>query len=413
MSQSPDSSAPSGRQRLTRGILFLRIVLPLLVIAAGVAASLWLLNTGPEAKPRQRPKNAALVTVQTVEIGSRKVEIAVMGTVRPARQVQLTPQVGGEIVHLDKQFQPGGHFSVGEVLLRIDETDYRLALEQLHSEIARIAAELKLEQGKQRVALKEFELLGEQVAAEEEELMLREPQLATLQASLVAAKARLRQAELDLQRTAIAAPFNAVVLERHVDLGARVSSGSPLAVLAGTDSFWVEVAVPVSLLRWIKLPQEGTASEVGATIYDEAAWGEGRSRAGRVIRLLATLEESGRMARLLIEVDDPQVLQPRNADNPVLLLGSYVRAEIDGPTLTEVAAIGRDALRDGDRVWIMDPDNRLEIRPVEVVYRAERDVFVRGLSAGERLVVSSLPAPVAGMPLRLPGDQTLDGAGTR
>jgi len=278
-------------------------------------------------------------------------------------------------------------------------------VKQLESEVAKVEAELLLEQGNQLVSQKEFELLGESVSDEEKSLMLRQPQLESLRANLSAAKARLEQAQVNLQRAEIRAPFNAIVVSRDVNLGSRVTTGSELALLVGTDAYWVEVSVPVSRLRWINIPQAYSEQGAQAKIYDQAAWGDGVNRVGRVARLSAALEEKGRMARLLVEVPDPQSLKKRNSGKPGLLLNSYVRVEIEGQELMSSAAISRDLLRDDDTVWIMDQDNRLDIRKVDIAFRGEEEVYLTaGLESGERLITSLLPTPVQGMPLRLPGD---------
>jgi hypothetical protein len=121
------------------------------------------------------------------------------------------------------------------------------------------------------------------------------------------------------------------------------------------------------------------------------------------LRLAADLEEQGRLARLLVEVDDPLGLQAPQEKAPRLFIGSYVRVEIDGRKLEAVATVERSLLRDGDQVWLMDSENRLEIRPVTVAFRSRDTVLVAGgLVPGERLVVSDLGGPVAGMRLRTP-----------
>ena len=412
MSHDPDTPQPgpdsqeTGRQEpLGKGVVLLRIVLPVLVLGIGLFAAFWMMKTGPEAKPRTKSRNAALVNVVPIEFKSHQVLIDAMGTVRPEQEVLLKPQLSGEIVEINDEFLPGGYLPAGEVLLKIDETDYRLAAEQIQDEVSRAETELQLERGRQLVAIKEFELLGEALSEEEQALMLRQPQLDSLRAALSAANSRLRQAEINLQRTEIRAPFNAVVLSRQVNLGTRVTTGSDLARLIGTDAYWVEASVPVSRLRWIDIPQSRTDRGAAARIYDQAAWGSGVSRKGRVVRLSAALEEKGRMARLLIEVPDPLSLTPVNYRKPVLLLNSYVRVEIAGRQLDSTVALSRNLLRDNETVWIMDADDRLDIRKVEIAYRGEKEVFVAtGLNPGERLVTSLLPAPVQGMPLRVPDD---------
>jgi len=402
----PEAETTSGPpQPLARGIF--RILLPLAVIAAGAAAALWLMETGPQAKPRPKTRNATLVTCRTVDYSAQQTVIAGMGTIAAAATVELKPRVNGEIVELNGNLVPGGYFRKGQTLLKIDPTDYRLTVRELATDVAKAESDLQLEQGNQLIAQKEYKLLGETVSDQERALMLRRPQLENLRATLEAAQTKLDQARVDLARTEIKAPFNAVVQSREVNLGTRASESIVLATLVGTDAYWVAVSVPVSQLRWIRIPQ--TEGEQGALVrvYDTAAWGDGVFRQGRVIRLESGLEEQGRMARLLVRVADPLSLQTGSAGKPRMMIGSYVRVEIEGNAVASAAAIEREFVRDGSNVWVMNPEGNLAIRPVKIAFRGtDRLIITGGIDPGEQMVISDLSTPVAGMPLRTADDTT-------
>jgi RND family efflux transporter MFP subunit len=343
-----------------------------------------------------------VVEVRPIKFDSQTTTISVMGTVKPQREVTLKPRVSGEIISISDTLLPGGRFSKDEPLLTIDPSDYRLTVRQLASEVARVEADLQIELGRQRVAQKEYELLGETVSAEEKKLMLRVPQLESSRAVLEGTRARLEQAQLDLNRTTVKAPFNAVVMSREINLGTRVSPSTSLATLVGSDSYWIEASVPTSQLKWINTGQQGSATGSTVRIYDTAAWGAGNYRTGQLIGLTAMVEEKGRMARLLAEVPDPLALQSAAAKQPKLQLGSYVQVEIEGKLLPHAAAIERELVHDGDRLWIMDEQGHLDIRPVEIAFRGQSHVLVTGgVSAGERLITTNLSSPVQGMSLRL------------
>lgn len=394
-------------QVVNRPSRWLRIVLPVIVLGFGALVAMWLMRTGPQAKPRPKARNAVLVDVAPVTFSARPTVVAVMGVVRPSREVEVKPQVGGEIIAMNPTFLPGSHLREGELLVRIDPADARLAVRQLEGDVARAEAEIHLEQGRQLVAAREYELLGEPVNASERALMLREPQLASLKAAREAAEARLEQARLDLARTEVKVPFNALVQERNVNLGAQVGTSTMLARLVGSDDYWIEASVPVSQLRWLSIPQEGTASGSLVRAYNESAWGADRFRTGTILRMTPGLEQQGRMARLLVKIDDPLALLPQNSGKPRLMLDAYLRLEIEGAGLPSAVSLPRELLRDGDTVWLMDNDGRLEIRKVEVAFRGRDEVLVTGgLQPGEKLVVSTLAAPVPGMLLRVAEDSS-------
>lgn len=403
----PDPHPQKDLPELTRSAALLRLLLPVVVVIFGAGIAVWLMQSGPKAKPKPTVRNAVAVDVRPVAFGLQSTRIDIMGTVRPKDEVVLKPLVTGKVLSISESLVPGGSFAKGDVLLSIDPSDYRLAVQQLSSEVARVEADYRIERGRQRVAQKEYELLGEAVSPEEQALILREPQLENLKAILDGARARLEQAQLDLERTVVRAPFNAVVMTREVNVGTSVSPATTLATLVGSDAYWIEAPIPARQIRWIKAGQAGDVSGAPARIFDTAAWGPGPYRTGRTIGLTASVEEQGRMAGLLVEVPDPLALAKDSQDQPSLLLGSYVRVEIEGKTLPRAAKIERELVRDGDRVWIMDAQDHLDIRPVEISFRGRDHVLVTGgLREGERLVTSNLPSPVQGMALRVMGADT-------
>jgi len=436
-SPEPPDAPPGWLSRLAR------LALALAILAAGGGASYYYLTTKPAAERRPPDPQATLVEVRHVEPGAETVVVRAMGTVVPARTIELAPRVSGEIVEISPDFVPGGRFRAGEVIARIDPKDFDLAVRQATTEVQRQSAlveqraaevaqrtsdcvraesDLAMEMGYQSVAKREYELLGQTVEDGDEALVLRRPQLESARATCDAAKAAkeaaegaaqaaqaaqaaaevaLQKASLDLERTTLRAPFNAVVETRYADLGSQAAVGAPLATLVGTDAYWVEVSVPVDQLKWIHIPRAGGEAGSPVRVYNEAAWGPKTYRAGTVIRLKSALEQQGRMARVLVEVPDPLGMAGGTGATPPMLIGSYVSAEIEGDELADVVALDRDLLRDGDQVWVMDDTGKLRIRPVEIAHRGRERVLVSGgLAVGERVVTTNLAAAVEGMPLR-------------
>ena len=124
-------------------------------------------------------------------------------------------------------------------------------------------------------------------------------------------------------------------------------------------------------------------------------------RAGVIERLAPDIESLGRMARLIVAVDDPLDLKVAPDQRSPLLLGAYLRVNIAGAELSDALYIPRSALRDGQSVWVMTEEKTLAIRAVGIIYAESGGVFIRGgLSVGESLIVSPLSAPVDGMALR-------------
>lgn len=387
--------------------LLIRILSPVLVLAVGVILATALFKTGPKAKRSMSVRQALRVKTETVHFSNQKIIVQAMGTVQAAREITLQARVNGEVIETSTELVPGGQFKKNEVILQIDRADYALVVRQRASDLSLARSQLSLELGQQSIAKREYEVLGEKISKEDQNLVLRKPQLNSARAVVETAKAALEKAKLDLERTTVRAPFNAIVKSREVDLGALVTSASPLASLVGTDAYWIVVSVPVDELKWIRIPDSKTKAGSQVRIFNEAAWGEGIYRTGQVMRLASDLEEQGRMARLLISIPDPLAHRQDNPAMP-LLLNSFVRVEIEGKKEEAVVSIDRSLLRDGKYLWIIDTENKLDIRLVEIVFHDRDRVLISGgVHEGERFITTSLSAPVQGMPLRTYDDLPL------
>jgi len=378
-----------------------KVVLVVFIVGGAMAVYKHQMDTSPKAQRQKPPRQAKLVRVIAAKKGTCPTVIEAMGPVVPAQQVTLQPQVAGRIVEISEALIPGGIVPAGEKLITIDPRDYEVLVQQRQGDVARAGKDLKVEQGNQAVAQQEYELLGEVIIEEDRELVLREPHLASAQAALESAQATLQKAQLDLSRCNISVPFNAIIQEKLVDLGTTVSLSTRLATLIATDEAWIELKVPTGELKWLTIPEKNGDAGSSVKIYNTLAWGPGRFRTGRVVRLYGELEAEGKLAQLLVVVDDPFCLKPANRDKPKLLIGSFVSAQIEGRTLESVFAIERPFVHD-NTVWIMDANDQLEIRPVQIVFSGPEEAFVsEGLTENEQLVVTDIAAPVAGMPLRL------------
>lgn len=404
--------------RSTASVLLgiLRLVVPLAILAAAVFGARALLATRetPDRAVERAPQAAAVETM-AVSLERRRSLVVAYGTVQPRRRITLRPEVGGRIVDLHPDLIAGGRLAAGETMLRIDPREYEYRVQEQEAAVVRAEFELTVEEGRGAVARREWELLEDSVerSALGERLARREPHLEEKQASVAAARSRLAQARLDLERTEVVVPFNALVLEESVEAGQLVNAQTPVATLIGTDAFHVRVSIPVDRLGLVSLPSpNGSGGSPVAVLHDSGTPGVVPLE-GRVVRLLGDVDPAGRMARVLVEVEDPllsgapPVTDPDAARPAPLLVGEFVRVEIQGPARAGLAAIPRRALREGGRVWIMNEDGALEIRPVTVAWGTDEEVVIAAdsLRDGDRVVITPLSAPIAGMPLTDVGDR--------
>lgn len=402
MKDKPEKVSPAKSSLTVRSLLFLlKSALPVAVAVGTFVLYEILIATAPTAERKQQARQARLVDVYPAVTLLDPVHIEARGVVKAALEMTLSPQVSGEVIAVSENLIPGGRFEQGALIVELDSRDYEFAVRQRESELTRAKAALRLEEGNQEVAQREYEVLDQDLSDADKVLVFRQPQLETAQGDLLAAEAMLDDSKLDLERTTIRAPFDSLVTTKGVDLGTRLTPQSMIARLIGTDTFWVELSIPQAELQWIDLPMNDSP---GSLVYlrHPKVWGANSMREGRVIRLLPELSEQGRMAKLLVAVDDPLGLAPENTDKPKLLIGQYLEADIVGKRVDGAIRVSRSHIRDGQNAWVMNEKDQLEVRPLDIVYSGREYVFVvDGLIAGERIVSTDLATIDEGMPLRV------------
>lgn len=405
-----------------------RLGLAIIIILAAIGIARLLIASAPKHERRPQRERSVVVEVQALRRQNQPVTVEVTGTVVPARELAISPRVSGYIDRMSPDFQPGGRLRAGDVLLVLDKTDFELARDRAEAALKTAEAALRqaegnlvnaqyayqLEQGQQEVARYEWETLADRQAATEleKELTLRKPHLRKARADVETAEARvkaaeiairdartvLEQAELNVTRAEVKVPFDAVVIDRSVAEGALVTPQTVLGKVAATDECWVEASVPVSRLDLIRFPENGDpGARVTATISmgngDTATW------AGDIFGLRPVLEANGRMARVLA-----RIRSPFDQAFP-LLLDTFVHLSIQGGELRDVFVIPRSAFHEGDRVWLMNEERRLEFRSVKPLWsNAEIIAVTNSVRENEQLVLTNISAASPGLKLMLPGE---------
>jgi RND family efflux transporter MFP subunit len=393
-----------------RWLRILGTIISCLAILGASAAAVYVINqTEPTAQQiNATRKSAALVETILAERGNYSPQVVVLGTVEPSRDITISPRVSGQVIELSPEFIPGGMVRKGEMLLRIDPADFENAISISNSELLQKEALWEIEQARQRLAVKELEMLEDTIDDTNRGLVLREPQIASIKAEMAAAKASMERAQLDLDRTQITAPFDAHVLSRSVNIGSQVGTGDELGRLIGLEEYWIMAAVPVRTLRWVQFPEtteDGVPLEGSKVILRHPdAWGPGVEREGRVARLIGTLDQQTRLARVLITVPDPL---GRESGAPPLILDTLIETQIEGREIKDVVRLPRDYVRNQNTVWVMK-DEQLEIRDTQVVFQDAEYAYIReGIEAGEEIVITTLATVANGVGLRkITNDET-------
>lgn len=369
----------------------------MLVAAAGAAV---FIATKEEPPRAEKPLEGVLVQVIVVEAGDHEVDLQAKGTVVPAQEVVLQPELGGRVVWQSPELVAGGEFRTGQPILKIDPRDYELAVESFRSEVNRAKLDFRLEARRGDVAKREWNSFGDIDATEDQRaLAQREPQLESAKLALRAAQSALKKAELDLARTTLRAPFNAMVVSENVDPGQLISSQTSVARLVGTDEFHVQVSVPVASLRTMRVQTEdspGSQVEVTQRVGQDTI-----ERTGEVIRQLPDLDPGGAMARILVSIDQPL----GDGKGLPLLLGSFVDVAVAATPVLNAVQVPRAAIRNGRDVYVMNQDDQLEVRKVDIAWTNRDSVLVTaGVEPNERVIVSRIPTAIPNMLLRAAED---------
>lgn len=377
-----------------------KIILPIVILAAGVAIFFALMSMKKPPEEKEQVDNTPIVAVEEISVAPLTLEVGSYGVVHPKYETELVAQVSGQIVSLSPTFVRGGFVKAGQLLARIDPSDYQAALIDAEANLASAKASLKEEVARGKVAEDEWSRISN---ASPTELSLRKPQLAQEQARVKAAEASVLRAKRNLERTYIKAPYDAMIEQRTVGLGSFVSTGSRLGKVLGTEL--AEVRLPVADNQLQFLVERGTNASVkliGTFAGQEKIWSANIARSEGVV------DDKSRMSYLVAEVKDPYRLHASNEETP-LRFGSYVNAQIIGKQLAKAASIPRHLLNKG-KVALLNSESKLQFVKVDIVRQDGANVIVSdGLSTGDKLIVSALDYPVDGMKLALPSAE-LDSA---
>lgn len=385
-----------------KGILT-KCILPLLVVGIGVLVMRTMSMNRPAAEKKQRINPGILVQVSPARSDSRQILVSATGTVQPVQEVEITPQVSGKVVEVHPQLVAGGYIKKQEVLFRIEDADYRLAVDKAQTSITQAHSEITILESKARVALAEWQRLYPSAQEKPNPLVVYEPQLETARAVLAAARTSLEQAKLNVARTEVSAPFDALVRSEQLAVGQYIKAGSSIARLAATEAAEIVVPLPLEEMEWVAVPRHDRPVKGSLALVRKTSGSIHQEWQGRVVRSLGEIDARSRMARLVISVDDPYRLRQQDTGAGIdLSMGMFVDVIISGKQLDNIVSLPRIALRHKNTVWIMDDNDQLRIRSVSPL-RFERDevLLSHGLAGGERIILTHLTAAAEGMKLRI------------
>lgn len=393
MNKSTDAGlarVSTGRLRLRR---FLTFILPVLIVAAAIIGTQVMASMKPEPEEKVEDAKALPVLTEAAYMETVTLSVSAQGEVQPRTQINLVPQVSGMLTYMSPKFIEGGAFQKGELLARIEPAEYELRVVQAKANIAQAETTITREKSESEIARSDWAELGDGGAPSA--LVLREPQMAEARARLDAAKAQLAEAELQLARTSIYAPFSGRVIRRDVNAGAYVRTAQSMGEIYSSDI--MDVRLPLTnqdlgkagiTAGFIAPRGKGIPVKLKADVAGSIA-----SWQAEIVRTDSRFDPQSRVLYAYAEVHNPFA-----KGQAPLVPGTFVDASLSGEYVSQAVIIPRSGLRGKDRVFIAKPDKTLEIRNVSV-RDSDRDraIILDGLSSGEQVIISPIRGAADGM----------------
>lgn len=360
------------------------------IFVGGFALIMVMGSLRPKIEPKEVTLAPPAVFFTVVDPKAATLNVYAQGEVRPRTDINLTAEVAGRIVRTSDAFVAGGAFKKGELLVKIEDSDFRVQVAAAKARMAQSEEALRREEAEADLALKDYEAMGG--TAEASDLTLRKPQLAQARAAFDAAKADYNGALLNLQRTELRAPFDGRVRERLAGEGQFISPGAAIGRIFSTDV--AEVRLPLAdgdlAKLGISLAFNETPDNPGpkATLSTTIG-GEFHEWAARIARTDGAFDPGTRQVGAIAVVEDPYGAGA--SDGVPLAAGLFVDAVIEGRALERAVVLPRTALFGRNIVYVIGEEDRISAREVVVLAADKSTITVAGgLEAGERVVTSPL-----------------------
>lgn len=365
------------------------------ILISGALIAFSLAHTAPQIPKPTAARQLPEVSVVTVELQTTRIDVRSQGTVKARNEIDLIAEVAGRIISVSPNFVNGGYFHKNDVLLSVDPLDYDVKIAQAKAAVMEAHHQLAKEEAEAEQAHIDWQQLGNQ--GEAGDLVLHRPQLAEMRAKLAFAESELLQAKTQKQRTVIRAPFDGRVLKAHIGFGQYVTENFVLATVYDTGVAEIRLPVSVQELAFVDPDSTDTVETPLPVVLTARYHGKHQTWQGRIVRSEGVIDKKTGMMTLVASVEDPYA-RNANAGKPPLPLGLFVEAVIKGRPLDNIVALPSHLVHANDRVPIIDEDQRIRFRTIDILHREQERVFVgSGLRPSDRIVSAGLEHPVEGM----------------
>ncbi|MEM9281307.1 MAG: efflux RND transporter periplasmic adaptor subunit [Verrucomicrobiota bacterium] len=377
---------------MKRSLKFI-IGLGALFLGFAVSGLLWI--TRPEAAKSQDVKTIQVVDILPIERGDQSFQIPSQGIVESVRRTTLSAEVGGRVESVSSRFENGLEVSGGEVLVQLDATDYKAALAQAESNLADAESALATEEARAEQAARDWITQGR--GGEAPALVRRVPQLKSAAARVASAKAAVAKAKQDVARTTISAPYDAIIATKMTDQGSFLAPGTPVAEVFATGPYEVRLPVSVDELAFLQHNKRGRPT--GKAEIRATAAGVTRRWEATISRSEGEIDRQTRSLYLVATIESP-----KDPDGIEIRPGLFVEASIPGRSIPDVVVVPFRSFVYLDEkrfhVVIVDADDTLRFREVDVLHREDNLVYIQGdFEDGDRICLTEVPDAVPGLPI--------------
>ncbi len=426
--------------KLSRKLLFIP------ALAVGVVILIMAVKLKPDLPIKPAADRARIVDTMPLELKAIAPVVIGFGKVTPKFEWKAIAEVSGKVVYRNPKLERGQILPAGTELLRIDPLDYELKLAQAEADLSSVNTQLaKLNQEeknlkstlaieKNRLALSKKELnrklnlkkkgltsqsdvdqqnqayLSQQKLVQDmqNKLLLYPDERKVVQAQVKVGESKVAEAQRLLEKTTVILPQLLRISEVDVEENQVVNLQQTMIAAHGTNIMEVEAQLSIhdmhlitsSLSEPITNQSETPEPDMSAiTAQIELSSGSLKARwPAKVARISDTVDATQATVGVILEIEqDYSQLSPDNI--PPLVNGMFVSAELKGEQ-NPGWVIPERALH-GDKIYIMDAENQLDIRPVSVLYRVDNQVVIEGeLEQGEKLILNDLLPALPGMRLR-------------
>jgi RND family efflux transporter MFP subunit len=391
-----------------------QILTPLVILILSFLVVLFIMNNKPEARKNNKPQVQKLRTeVMHPTAVNYTVWVPSYGVVQPKTKSLVIAQVSGQVNEVSNNFREGAFFEKGDLLLIIDDADYQAQLTIAQAELKQSEFTYEDEKARSLLAIKDWRSQGN--TKEPPSLVARKPQLNSSLSSLEASRAKVIQAQLNLQRTRITAPFAGRVLKLDVNVGQVVNNGTTLGNIYAVDSAEIRLPIQQKHISHLDLPETyRDSSSKPALIAVKISAKIGNTTHlwdGNIARVEGTIDTQTRQLYVVAEVKDPYKF--RADGTPPLKIGQFVNVLIKGKELNAVIVLPRTAVTPSGNINVIE-GGVLKRMAVMALWEDDDNVVIKNdFNQNQQISTTPLGDIVSGTRVEIMNTQSIENKGKK